>query len=163
MSASHRRGIGRSEKGSALVETALSLPLVLIVFFGSVDFARVFYTSIELTNAARAGAQYGASALARSGNIAGMQSIATGAVNVAGVAATASRLCQCATASGAFSSTSPSVNNCASVVATSCPGTHRVVTVTVTATKTFVTIGSFIPGFPTSVALSRTATQRVSE
>ena len=151
-----------SETGSALVEMAVCLPVLLLLLFGSIDFGRVFYTAMELNNAARAGAQYGAYNLARSGNTATMQTTATGAVNISGVSASASRSCQCATDSGTFSATSPSANNCTSPVATSCPSSHRVVTVTVVATKTFVTTASF-PGLPSSIALSRTATLRVSE
>lgn len=162
MSTRLRRRVVTSERGSALVEMAVCLPILLLLLFGSIDFGRVFYTSMELNNAARAGAQYGAFNLARSGNTATMQSTATGAVNISGVSAIASRSCQCATDSGTFSATSPSANNCRSLVAVSCPGTHRVVTVTVAATKTFVTTASF-PGIPNSIALSRTATLRVSE
>ena len=157
-----RRRLVASETGSALVEIAVCLPVLLLLLFGSIDFGRVFYTAMELNNAARAGAQYGAYNLARSGSTATIQSTATGAVNISGVSASASRSCQCATDSGTFSATSPSPNNCTAPVATSCPGTHRVVTVTVAASKTFVTIASF-PGIPNSVALSRTATLRVSE
>src|SRR5580765_3661399 len=70
-----------SESGSALVEVALCLPLLVVTMVGVADFARVFYTSIELNNAARAGAQFGAYTLARSGDTGGMQSTAKGAVN----------------------------------------------------------------------------------
>src|SRR4051812_37857246 len=79
----------RSERGSALVELAFCLPVLILTFVGAADFARVFYTSIALNNAARAGAQYGAAGLANSGDTSGMQSAATGAVNITGVSAVA--------------------------------------------------------------------------
>src|SRR5260221_3845737 len=44
------------ERGSALVELAIALPLLVAVLVGTTDFARVFYLATELTNAARAGA-----------------------------------------------------------------------------------------------------------
>ena len=51
----------RSERGSALVELAVTLPLLVLLVVGVADLARVFYVSMALTNAARAGAQYGSS------------------------------------------------------------------------------------------------------
>lgn len=149
------------ETGSALVELAVALPLLVLTLVGTADFARVFYTAIELTNAARAGAQYGASSPGKSGNAANMESTATAAVNITGVTAAAARLCQCATDIGTFSPTSPA-NDCTSAVTTACTGgTHRVMTVTVTTEKFFSTIASFI-GIP-SYRLVRSATLRVSE
>jgi Flp pilus assembly protein TadG len=153
---------GRSEHGAALVELAVSLPVVLLVFVITIDFARVFYLSIALTNAARAGAQYGSSTLARSGDTTGMETTATSAVNTTGVSAVASRLCQCASDTGVFSSTSPTANDCTTPAAVSCAGNHRVITVTVTTTKTFTTLVNF-PGVPSSLSVSRNATLRVAD
>lgn len=42
----------------ALVEFALILPLMLILVLGAMDFGRLFYHKIILTNAAREGANY---------------------------------------------------------------------------------------------------------
>ena len=42
----------------ALVEFALVLPLLLLVILGVMDFGRMFYTKMVLTNAAREGANY---------------------------------------------------------------------------------------------------------
>jgi Flp pilus assembly protein TadG len=156
---------GRSEGGAALVELAVSLPVVLLVFVITIDFARVFYLSIALTNAARAGAQWGSSELARSdpAYTPSMQTVAQGAVNTPGVSAVATRLCQCATDTGTFSPTSPTANDCTSPAATACAGNHRVITVTVTTTKTFTTIMNNFPGVPNSISLSRNATLRVVE
>jgi Flp pilus assembly protein TadG len=149
------------EAGSSIVELAIALPVVVLTLFGTIDLARVFYTSIELTNAARAGAQYGAANLAQSANLATMRNTATGAVNITGVTATAATLCQCANNTGAFSPTSGGANNCTAPATTSCPGLHRVLFVTVTAAKTFNLAGG-VAGI-TSIGLLRTATLRVSE
>lgn len=142
-----------SDAGSALVELAVVLPLLVLLMVGTIDFARVFYTGIELTNAARAGAQFGAYNPAQSGNIAGMQAAATGSVNMTGVTATASRTCQCATSVGTFS---------AATCTTTCPsGQHLVVTVTMSTSKTFTTVAGSFPGIPNTVSLVRAATLRV--
>jgi Flp pilus assembly protein TadG len=42
----------------AVVELAVLLPLLVMLFVVTVDFARVFYFSVTLTNCARAGAMY---------------------------------------------------------------------------------------------------------
>jgi Flp pilus assembly protein TadG len=47
-----------SQLGQSLVEFALILPILLIVFLGVLDLGRSFYTYIALTNAAREAARY---------------------------------------------------------------------------------------------------------
>jgi Flp pilus assembly protein TadG len=47
----------RAQRGQVLIEAALVIPLLLLVVFGIVDFARAMYTKNTLTNAARAGAR----------------------------------------------------------------------------------------------------------
>src|SRR4026208_2487370 len=49
----------RSNQGSALVELAVALPLLLLLVVGVADYARVYYTGITVANAARIGAHYG--------------------------------------------------------------------------------------------------------
>lgn len=49
---------GREQRGAAVVELAVLLPLLIFLFVISVDFARVYYFSVTLTNCARAGALY---------------------------------------------------------------------------------------------------------
>lgn len=59
---------GRRERGAALVEFAIVLPLFLLLIGGMVDFGRAFYTEVMLTNAAREGARaamYGTSPTSR--------------------------------------------------------------------------------------------------
>ena len=47
----------RSERGAVLVEAAISLPLLLLVVLGIIDFGRLFQRYEVLTNAAREGAR----------------------------------------------------------------------------------------------------------
>jgi Flp pilus assembly protein TadG len=146
-----------SEAGGALVELAVALPVVVVIFAGTIDFARVFYTSMALTDAARAGAQYGSINTANSVDIPGMQSAATGATNTSGISAAASNTCKCATDAGVFDATAVSCTS------TCTSPKHMVITVTVTTTKTFTTIITGFPAIPSSVSLSRTATLRVHQ
>jgi Flp pilus assembly protein TadG len=45
-------------RGAAVVELAVMLPLLVLLFLVTVDFARVYYYSLTLTNCARNGALY---------------------------------------------------------------------------------------------------------
>jgi Flp pilus assembly protein TadG len=47
----------RGERGAALVETALTLPLLLLITIGLVEIGRAYQTWQVLTNAAREGAR----------------------------------------------------------------------------------------------------------
>lgn len=53
----HRRR-HRSVRGQALVETAIMLPVILILLLGAVDFGRLFFTWVGLQQAARIGANH---------------------------------------------------------------------------------------------------------
>jgi Flp pilus assembly protein TadG len=50
--------VRRARSGVAVVELAVLLPLLIMLFVVTVDFARVYYFSVTLTNCARAGAMY---------------------------------------------------------------------------------------------------------
>lgn len=50
----------RADRGGALIETALAMPLLSLLLLGASEFGLVDYEAIEVTNAARAGVQYGA-------------------------------------------------------------------------------------------------------
>jgi Flp pilus assembly protein TadG len=54
-----RAGKGRGRRGAALAEFAIILPLLVTVVLACVDFGRFASAYILVTNAARAGAQYG--------------------------------------------------------------------------------------------------------
>jgi Flp pilus assembly protein TadG len=48
----------RGRRGTAVVELAVLLPLLVMLFLVTVDFARVYYFSLTLENCARNGALY---------------------------------------------------------------------------------------------------------
>lgn len=70
-------GAARADWGGALIETALALPLLSLLLLGASEFGLVDYEAIEVTNAAKAGVQYGAQSAARSGDTGGIQNAAT--------------------------------------------------------------------------------------
>ncbi|MBI5441579.1 MAG: pilus assembly protein [Deltaproteobacteria bacterium] len=49
----------RREKGAALVEFGLVLPLLLLILLGTIEFGLLLYNRQVLTNAAREGARFG--------------------------------------------------------------------------------------------------------
>lgn len=54
------RPAARSSRGQALVETALILPILLILLLGAIDFGRLFFGWVNLNQAVRIGANYAA-------------------------------------------------------------------------------------------------------
>jgi Flp pilus assembly protein TadG len=48
----------KCRSGVAVVELAVLLPILVFLFLIAIDFARIFYFSVSLTNCARAGAMY---------------------------------------------------------------------------------------------------------
>jgi Flp pilus assembly protein TadG len=50
----------RSQRGSALVESALTVPVVLLMLLGAVEMGDFAYRATEMSNAARAATQYAA-------------------------------------------------------------------------------------------------------
>jgi len=49
---------GRSFSAQSMLELALLLPLLLVLVIGALEFGRLFFTKIVITNAAREGAYY---------------------------------------------------------------------------------------------------------
>ncbi len=56
----HRRRL--DQRGAALVEAAIVMPLLLMLIFGMIEFGFLFKDSLTVANAARAGARVGSSA-----------------------------------------------------------------------------------------------------
>ncbi len=50
--------MNRKQKGQALIELTLLLPFLLVLVIGAIEFGRLFFTQIIITNAAREGAYY---------------------------------------------------------------------------------------------------------
>jgi Flp pilus assembly protein TadG len=54
-----RRTISRDDSGQALIELALIVPIFTLLLVGAAEFGRLAYVSIEVADAARAGAAFG--------------------------------------------------------------------------------------------------------
>src|ERR1700720_3185186 len=117
------RALIRAERGQSLVELGLMLPVLGLLLFGAIDFGRAYYLSIEVTNAARAGAQFGV----ENASSAGMQNAATSdAPDVPGITATASYGCECPDGSGQIPgcSSSPGCANAVNYVQVTTTATY---------------------------------------
>jgi len=82
-------------KGQSAVELALAAPILAVLLVVATDYARAFYMSVELDNAARAGAQYASQSTTTAADSSGIISAAKlGAPDISGMTVTTSA-CTC--------------------------------------------------------------------
>ncbi len=134
-----KRGRKR-ERGQALVELAMIAPVLLIIMLGVIDFGRVYFAYVAVTNGARNGADYASGGSEAAADLE--------AIRAAVVADTNDLL--------DTSSTNPDVS-----VVTSTDDQGRLYA-DVTVQYTFTSIFDW-PGLPHSVDVERTVRSRVSE
>jgi Flp pilus assembly protein TadG len=84
------RGRTARDRGSAAVEFALVLPILLLILFGIIDFGRALNAQIELTGAARDGARLAALGYPEA---AVQARVAAAAPSLSGVTATVAASC----------------------------------------------------------------------
>jgi Flp pilus assembly protein TadG len=141
------------ERGQSLVELAFVVPLLLLLLIGIIEIGRFAFYSIVVSNAARAGAQYGAQSLATAADTAG---IATAAKNDGqggtGLTVTSNQLCGCsgATLSGACPATLCVLPN------------HALVYVRVQVVGAFPSLFHY-PGLPASINVTSVEEMRVAQ
>jgi hypothetical protein len=83
-------------QGGAVLEFALTAPMLLLLTLGAVDFGRAFYYSMTISHAAETGALYGARNVVSTGHSDWMQKQASlDAQDVGAVKVAASRFCMC--------------------------------------------------------------------
>src|SRR5947209_13380373 len=88
----------KNRTGSSIIETAIMIPVMMLLCCGAMDFARVMYAGISVASAARAGVQFGALSPGNSGNNGGMVQAAKNDATDLGldnVTATATNFCGC--------------------------------------------------------------------
>lgn len=138
--------------GQSYVELAFALPVLAIILVVAADFGRLFYTYVEVINAARAAAQYGSNSVVTAADSSGMIAAAKqDGVNIANLTVTASE-CTCGTATA-------SVLACSSNYCTNDPQGNYVV---VNAQAPFSTITKY-PGVPSSITLKSQAVMQVQQ
>jgi Flp pilus assembly protein TadG len=134
------------ERGNALIEFAVTAPLLVALFVSTMTFAVIIQQNIALTDAAAAGAKYGINGHLT--DFVGMISAATNeAGGVSGFSASASTYCSCTPGGAAVS--------CASGTC-STPVEYLKVT-----TNASVPVLFIIPQLPAKVTLSATSSLRI--
>jgi Flp pilus assembly protein TadG len=142
------RRVTRCESGQSLVEVALGVSLCGILMLGAVEFGRLAYAGIEVSDAARVGVEYGSQSHALPQDIANMQTAASrDAPDVSNLTATATQFCQCADGTS---------STCAT---TDCSGRPILYVQVVTSASVDPLI--YVPGLPKSYTLSGKAVMRV--
>ena len=147
----------RGEEGSALVETALTFPVLILMLLGAVQLGEVAFAAIETANAARAGAQYAGMNGGGYNDGAGITAAAQAdARDTTSITATSSASCVCSDASACTvtgaSSGYPGVYACSSG--------KPIVTVSVATTATYSALVG-IPGMSGTYTLHGWAQQQV--
>ena len=135
------------DAGQSLVELALILPVFVLLILGAVEFGQLAYAAIEVSNAARAGVQYGAQSPATAADAAGMVSAAQNdGVNIFqtyGLTVTPSNFCSCSNAP----SVSVDTGTCPTAATTCSANGARVLNYVKVITSATVTPLIHYPGF----------------
>ncbi len=149
-----------------MAEFAVILPLLVMFVVGIADFGRYAYASIEVANAALAGARYGAQNSITACDKAGMVAAATAdAANIAGMTVTASgNSTNCsANALCACSNNLQTLAACNSSAITGCTSPNRVIQYVKVVTSATIRPIFKYPGFPASLTLKGQATMRTDQ
>jgi len=129
-------GSARREDAQSLVELALLLPLFILLLIGSAEFARFAWAAVLTSNAARAGAAWGAVDPANAGDATGGIEAAAAAdsVNLTGLTTTPGLTCVC--------SNGNVIGNCFKTALSDCPAPATITDyVTVNTTSTVSMFG----------------------
>lgn len=141
----------RDRKGGAMLEFAVTLPVVLVLSFGAADFGRLYLETSVIANASGAGAVYAARSTREAADLSGAESAVLTNVNgLASVDADVEKLCDCPTSPGSWISCSAT---CAGY------GSPRIY-IRSKATKSFDTLGKY-PGVPNQVGIGVSTWLRV--
>jgi Flp pilus assembly protein TadG len=147
------------EEGSALVELALSLPMLCFMLLGAAEFAKLSYAAIEVSNAAHSAAVYAASSVGHSSDGPGISNAATidsGDLQGANAVSVTSVTTSCSCSNTAYTPTSCSDNQ-------TCfnHNSAMITTVTVTTQATYQPLIR-VPGGALSFTLHGQSSQVVS-
>jgi Flp pilus assembly protein TadG len=154
-------GRGRDESGSALVEVAVTLSLfVMPVLLGTIDMGSVVYSSIQISDAAHAGAMYGMVSSTYAADTANIRTAAQADAPAFGsnlsVTPTVFYACSSSLTGTHYTTQSAAVAACTGT------GNHALEFVQVLASAS-VTPGFRLPGLASTFPVSTTAVMEVEE
>jgi Flp pilus assembly protein TadG len=142
--------------GQSLVEVALTAPILILMFLGAAEFARIAFVAIEVANAARAGVAYGSQNVSTATDSPGIQTAAMlDAGDMAGsVTATSTATGVCSSGAACTGANSSCLNtDCAT------PGDHIETVLTVDTAATFDPL-IHVPGTPRTFTVHGRAVQK---
>lgn len=155
----------RDNRGSAIIELALTTPLFVLLIMGAAEIGRIAYFAIEVENAARAGASYGSVNISNAtySQSSEVQAAKNDAPDLPNMSVTAGTACVCETYTYASGTTSynPSSGtvSCSSQTAQNCTEDD---TTAVQTNITYVTVSTqtaldpliHLPGLPNTYTLT---------
>lgn len=137
------------ERGGALIELAITVPILVLLLVGAAEFARVEYAGIEVSNAAMAGVQYGGQDATTAADTTGIQTAASNdAPDITLGTTNVSSSCICS--DGSASTCLP----------TDCSGSNIETILTVQTQASFDPL-IHLPGIPSTFTLHGQAVQKV--
>jgi hypothetical protein len=143
--------IARAEQGQSLLEVAFVVPVLLLLMVGLIEIGRFAFYAVLVSNAAHAGAQYGAQSLITSADISGITHAAQHDGQIPGIPMTVAPIQQCGCSATTLGGC-PTGGGCA----------NPLVYVEVTTSETVPAMFHY-PGIPPSIVLTSTVKMRVSQ
>ncbi len=147
-------------KGTASVELALTLPVLVLLTIGTIDFGRLFFHGIAVASSAHAGAFYGAQGNREANDDDSMEAmVSSSAEDLGSVTATAEHYCDCPDAPADGPEDTGNIVDCGP---TECAGGYDVPRVFVRAKVqyTFQTVAEY-PGIPANPVINHHGYMRV--
>ena len=98
----------RSDRGGAIVELAAVVSVMAAILFGAAEFAMLAYDSIEVSDAARAGASYAHQSVSAANSAATIRTVAAASANdISGLSTTPVIFYSCSSTPSTQNSTTP--------------------------------------------------------
>jgi Flp pilus assembly protein TadG len=146
----------RRQRGGAVAELAVLLPLLAIILLGTVDFGRIMHDAVIVQGAARAGAYHGAQSAAAAADAPAIKNVVLDELkefkDAHDVDVTSGTFCRCS------DGTDVACSSRSCLIGSSKPWTY----VRVTVATTFETLFSY-PGIPNKIRVTRETQMRVLE
>jgi len=153
----HRAPLRHAEAGQALVQFALLVPVLVLIFLGTVALGQLCYCVIEASSAARAAAEYGSQSPVAAADTAGMlQAAQQDAPQLTNLTASSKYFEQCPDGSGLCTGTA------CGAAPPSCTGGRVLIFVQVNTTASYTPMVSF-PGRPSSITVKGQAIMAVGQ
>jgi Flp pilus assembly protein TadG len=160
---SRDRSLTASDAGQATLELALCLPLFVLLILGSAEIGNLAWSSVQINNAARAGAAFGSISRANAADLVDIQAAAQNEApnfitNRSQVSST--QVCTCVDSSGTPGAPDP---GCTTTNLTSCPSPSVIQVAVQVNVRVPVTPFVHYVGLPATYTVNAQATMDVEQ